>query len=124
MLSLFLTRSKIFEVTTADGANHRVAVSRTTDGRTVAVPDWVKTTTTYQFGVKDGSIRDLTPPTTKRVRRTKADDEPALAPTPASVDTTDADDPAHAAAEDAVLATAVKPKGKQVKAGASTGLKA
>ncbi len=125
MLQLFLTRSKIFDHTDAKGVNHRVAITRTTDGRPAPAPDWVAETVTYKMGVKDGSVRDLTPPTTKRVRRTKADDEPVSepAPTPAPIDTTDTD--VDDAAEETATATAKPATGKRGKApaGSAMGLK-
>ena len=75
MLQLFLTHSKIFDHTDEKGINHHIAVPRTVDGRPVPVPAWVKETTTYQFSIKDGTVRDLTPPKA-RARKPEPDENP------------------------------------------------
>jgi hypothetical protein len=114
MLSLYLTKSKIFDHTDAKGVNHHIAVSRAVDGRPAPVPSWVKETTTFQYGVKDGTIRDLTQPTA-RVRVKK---EFVVEPVE-EVEVEEVID--DAATEDFQPAQAAKPRGK--KAGASIGLK-
>jgi hypothetical protein len=115
MLQLFLTHSKIFDHTDEKGINHHIAVPRTVDGRPVPVPSWVKETTTYQFGVKDGTVRDLTPP---KPRARKPEPEPAkpveVAETVAVVDDLDED-------EDTRVQT-TKTRGGRRAAGSSTGL--
>ena len=115
MLSLYLTKSKIFDHTDAKGVNHHIAVSRTVDGRPAPVPAWVKETTTFQYGVKDGTIRDLTQPTA-RVRVVKK--EVVVEPVEEAEVEEVIDD---TATDDSQPVQATKPRGK--KAGTSIGLK-
>ena len=60
-LQLFFTRAKIFAYTTP-GGEHKRFVATVSAKRPTAVPDWVRQTRTYQDGIKDESITDLTPP--------------------------------------------------------------
>jgi hypothetical protein len=64
MLNLYFKRAKIFLHTTDDGQALRYNAIISANGP-VPVPDWVKYTLTYQCGVKDQSVIDLTPPTIK-----------------------------------------------------------
>jgi hypothetical protein len=126
MRQLYLNRSKIF-ISVADGAERRVALTRTVNGKPVAAPDWVCTTSTYTLGVKDGSIVDLTPPkaaiaapvATVQEPEEVVVEEPAIEPATegSAVIEEDSDD-----AEADKPATA-KRGGKKADAGAATGLK-
>jgi hypothetical protein len=62
MLTLFFKRAMIFLHITEDGASRRYNAIISQRGP-VPVPDWVKETLTYQYGVKAKDILDLTPPT-------------------------------------------------------------
>lgn len=58
-LKLHCKRSKLFMRSTSEGRHERVTAVA---GAVTSVPDWVATTDGYKYGVKDGSIVDLTPP--------------------------------------------------------------
>ena len=64
MLNLYFKRAKIFLHTTDAGQALRYNAIVSSNGP-VPVPDWVKSTLTYQCGLKDSSVIDLTPPTAK-----------------------------------------------------------
>ena len=64
MLNLYFKRAKIFLHTTEAGQALRYNAIVSASGP-VPVPDWVKQTLTYQCGLKDSSIIDLTPPAAK-----------------------------------------------------------
>ena len=59
MLSLYLKKAKIF-FDNSSGAERRF--SSVPSNHPVQVPNWVKGTLGYAYGIKDGSIVDLTPP--------------------------------------------------------------
>ena len=59
-LTLHFKRSKLFMLS-GDKGTKRFITGPTRDG-SVQVPAWVTETQTYQMGIKDGSIVNLTPP--------------------------------------------------------------
>jgi hypothetical protein len=60
MLQLYFKRAKIF-LHNVDGMALRYNAVVSSTGA-APVPDWVKHTLTYKWGIKDKSIIDLTPP--------------------------------------------------------------
>lgn len=60
-MNVYLKRAKIFLVYSEDTGEQRFAAGPT-NSQPVVAPDWIKETTTYKLGLKDGSIVDLTPP--------------------------------------------------------------
>ena len=74
MLNLYFKRAKIFLHTTEAGQALRYNAIVSTSGP-VPVPDWVKQTLTYQCGLKDQSVIDLTPPTVKPRKQAEIDAE-------------------------------------------------
>ena len=75
MLQLYFKRSKIF-LHNIDGLALRYNAIVSTNGA-APVPDWVKHTLTYKWGIKDKSIIDLTPPSAQPL--TKEEEEAELA---------------------------------------------
>jgi hypothetical protein len=58
MLQLHFTRAKLFIRQTEEGEKRFMGAP----GTVVNAPNWVKDTEGYKYGIKDKSIRDLTPP--------------------------------------------------------------
>ena len=83
-LQLYVKRSKIF-MAEQDGAEVRFVASVTANGQTLKAPDWIRHTATYQHGIKDGSIINLTPVALDDVKESEPDDADAQ-------DTLDGDD--------------------------------
>jgi hypothetical protein len=59
MLQLYFKRAKLF-LSDHEGKSRRFVGPRS--DHAIPVPDWVKDTPGYKYGIKDGSIIDLTPP--------------------------------------------------------------
>ena len=87
MLTLHLTKAKIF-FDNSSGAERRFISAAS--NKPVQVPNWVKGTLGYVYGVKDGSITDLTPPkqyatAPAAIKLPDADITPEIAATPEPV---------------------------------------
>ena len=83
-MQIYVKRSKIF-MAEQDGAEVRFVASVTANGQTLKAPDWIRHTATYQHGIKDGSIINLTPVALDDVKESEPDDADAQ-------DTLDGDD--------------------------------
>ncbi len=62
-LRIHCSRSKIFMAPGSTADRHGARKFMIAAGQTVAAPSWLRETSTYKDGVKDGSVLDLTPPT-------------------------------------------------------------
>ena len=107
MLNLYFKHAKIFLHTTEAGQALRYNAIVSASGP-VPVPDWVKQTLTYQCGIKDQSVIDLTPPTAKP-RSKEAIEAEAQAYVVGS---------ANGASKDATVMAAAEPEEVLVPAGA------
>lgn len=76
VLQLFFSRAKIFELINSDDEHLRFVAPISSGGRPLAVPDWVKQTLTYKYGIADGSITDLTPPARRAPKVVEPEPEP------------------------------------------------
>ena len=68
-LNLYVKRAKSFLLNTEDGERAVTLYAGNTGPQ--PAPDWIKQTMTFKLGVKDGSIIDLTVPTTGHGRARK-----------------------------------------------------
>ena len=82
MLQLYFKRAKLF-LTEQNGKEERFTAPV---GGPVSAPDWVKGTDGYKYGVKDGSIVDITPP--KSVTEVEEAPEPEVEETEPEVEET------------------------------------
>ena len=110
MVQLYITRSKIFLAVDKTGAERRFTLGR--GALPQSAPDWVRNTLTYEYGVKDKSIVDLTPPPTAVVPKAVQEPEEATED-PVEPEGTPEDEDASTEPEVAVA----KPAGKGKKTG-------
>ena len=74
-MQIYVTRSKVFMSTelvdvtdpaTGDKMKAerelRFFAQRQAEPTVIVAPDWIKSTLTYKVGIRDGSIKDMTPP--------------------------------------------------------------
>lgn len=62
-LNLHCKRSKVFRLpATSEDGGHGERFYQIMAGQTMQAPEWARETDTYKWGIKDGSIADLTPP--------------------------------------------------------------
>ena len=61
-LRIHCSRAKIFMAPGSTTDRHGARKFMIGAGQTVAAPSWLRETATYKYGVKDGSVLDLTPP--------------------------------------------------------------
>ena len=77
-LRLHCKNSKYFRLPASTEGKHGDRKFLISAGQTVAAPEWVATTDTFKYGLKDGTIVDLTPTT----RPVPATQESVLEPEP------------------------------------------
>ena len=90
-MQIYVKRSKIF-MAEQDGAEVRFVASVTANGQTLKAPDWIRHTATYQHGIKDESIINLTPVALDYVKELEPDNVDAQD----ALDDSDSDDLAPA----------------------------
>src|ERR1700733_8566423 len=119
-LYIFTTRNKIFMLTEGS-VHHRLALAK---GGPHKVPNWIKRTKDYEFGLKDKSIVDVTPEpevvvvneTTKLVTQSGVDGATEAPVSDSSDDVAKGEpqpDDADNSADDSTDTPASQPKGKK-----------
>ena len=94
-LTLHFKRSKLFMLS-GEGQGTKRFQAGPTHGGAIQVPVWVEETQTYQMGIKDGSIVNLTPPKPTIIYR----DAPTKAEAEVSTDVEEDDSAAEDNVED------------------------
>lgn len=80
-MNVYLKSAKIFLLASGDeGIGERRFSAGPSVSQPILAPDWIKETNTFIYGVKDGTIIDLTPPGAPEVT-----DEEVASSTPAPV---------------------------------------